>query len=126
MMGGTGRVSGGGYAEYTCVPASQVIAFHSELDRATLGAVPEMLQTSYGSLTIGLDAHAGQSILIRGGTSSVGMTTAVLARQRGMIVLATTRNPAKRAALTGIGRRPGAHRRRPHRPPGPSHPRARS
>ena len=82
MMGGTGRVSGGGYAEYTCVPASQVIAFRSELDRATLGAVPEMLQTSYGSLTIGLDAHAGQSILIRGGTSSVGMTTAVLALQR--------------------------------------------
>jgi NADPH:quinone reductase-like Zn-dependent oxidoreductase len=62
-----------------------------------------MLQTSYGSLTIGLDAHAGQSILIRGGTSSVGMTTAVLARQRDMTVLATTRNPAKRAALTGIG-----------------------
>jgi NADPH2:quinone reductase len=103
MMGGTGRVSGGGYAEYTCVPASQVIAFRSELERATLGAVPEMRQTSYGSLTIGLDAHAGQSILIRGGTSSVGMTTAVLARQRGMTVLATTRNPAKRAALTGIG-----------------------
>jgi NADPH:quinone reductase-like Zn-dependent oxidoreductase len=103
MMGGMGRVFDGGYAEYTCVPASQVIAFHSELDWATLGAVPEMLQTSYGSLTIGLDAHAGQSILIRGGTSSVGMTTAVLARQRDMTVLATTRNPAKQAALTGIG-----------------------
>jgi predicted dinucleotide-binding enzyme len=51
MMGGMGRVFDGGYAEYTCVPASQVIAFHSELDWATLGAVPEMLQTSYGSLT---------------------------------------------------------------------------
>ena len=31
------------------------------------------------------------------------MTTAMLARQRGMTVLATTRNHAKRAALTGIG-----------------------
>ena len=84
-------------------PAGQVIAFRSDLDWATLGAFPEMLQTSYGSLTIGLDARPGQSILIRGGTSSVGMATAVLAKQRGMTVLATTRSPAKRAALAGIG-----------------------
>jgi NADPH2:quinone reductase len=76
MMGGMGRVFDGGYAEYTCVPATQVIAFRSDLDWATLGAVPEMLQTSHGSLTIGLDAQPGQSILIRGGTSSVGMATA--------------------------------------------------
>src|SRR4249919_2900986 len=44
MMGGMGRTFDGGYAEYTCVPASQVIAFRSELDWATIGAVPEMLQ----------------------------------------------------------------------------------
>src|SRR5438270_6477056 len=103
MMGGMGRTFDGGYAEYTCVPASQVIPFASDLEWSVLGAVPEMLQTSYGSLTIGLDAQAGQSLLIRGGTSSVGMATAVLARQRDMTVLATTRNPAKRAALTGAG-----------------------
>src|SRR5229473_3505779 len=103
MMGGMGRVFDGGYAEYTCVPAAQVIAFRSDLDWATLGALPEMLQTSYGSLTIGLDAEPGQSILIRGGTSSVGMATAVLAKQRNMTVLSTTRSPAKTTALTGIG-----------------------
>jgi NADPH:quinone reductase len=62
-----------------------------------------MLQTSYGSLTVGLDVRAGQSLLIRGGTSSVGMAAAVLAKQRDLTVLATTRNPAKRAALTRVG-----------------------
>jgi NADPH2:quinone reductase len=103
MMGGMGRTFDGGYAEYTCVPADQVIAFSSALDWSTLGAVPEMLQTAYGSLTIGLDAQPGQSILIRGGTSSVGMATAVLAKQQGMTVVATTRNPAKASALTGAG-----------------------
>lgn len=103
MMGGMGRTFDGGYAEYTCVPAAQVIAFHSDLDWATLGAVPEMLQTAYGSLTVGLDAQPGQSILIRGGTSSVGMATAILAKQRHMTVLSTTRNPDKAPALTGIG-----------------------
>lgn len=103
MMGGMGRTYDGGYAEYTCVPVSQVIPFTSTLDWATLGAVPEMLQTSNGSLTVGLDAQPGQSILIRGGTSSVGMTTAILAKGRGMTVLATTRNPDKTGALEQIG-----------------------
>jgi NADPH:quinone reductase len=103
LMGGMGRAFDGGYAEYTCVPASQVVPFRSRLDWPVLGAVPEMLQTAHGSLDVGLDARTGQSILVRGGTSSVGMATAVLARQRGMTVLATTRNPAKAAALTGVG-----------------------
>jgi len=103
MMGGMGRQFDGGYAEYTCVPVDQVIPFTSELDWATLGAVPEMLQTAYGSLTVGLDGQPGQSILIRGGTSSIGMATTILAKQRGMTVLSTTRDPARAASLTAIG-----------------------
>lgn len=103
LMGGMGRTFDGGYAEYTCVPAAQVVGFASDLDWATLGAVPEMLQTSYGSLTVGLDAKPGQSILIRGGTSSIGMATAILAKQQGMTVLSTTRTPDKAAALTAVG-----------------------
>src|SRR5205085_3616282 len=103
MMGGMGRTFDGGYAEYTCVPAGQVIGFDTDLEWSTVGAVPEMLQTAYGSLTVGLDARPGQSILIRGGTSSVGMAAAVLAKQRQMIVLSTTRNPAKAQALTDLG-----------------------
>jgi NADPH2:quinone reductase len=51
MMGGMGPTFDGGYAEYTCVPASQVIQFASDLEWSILGAVPEMLQTAYGSLT---------------------------------------------------------------------------
>ncbi|MDH4147883.1 MAG: zinc-binding alcohol dehydrogenase family protein [Acidimicrobiia bacterium] len=103
MMGGMGRVFDGGYAEYTCVPASQVLPFASDLGWATLGAIPEMLQTAHGSLTIGLDLSAGDTILVRGGTSSVGMATAVLAKQRGATVLSTTRNADKRGALEAIG-----------------------
>jgi NADPH:quinone reductase-like Zn-dependent oxidoreductase len=103
MMGGMGRTFDGGYAEYTCVPAAQVLAFSSALDWSLLGAVPEMLQTAYGSLTVGLDARPGQSILIRGGTSSIGMAAAILAKRQGMTVLATTRKPAKASALTGVG-----------------------
>ncbi|MEU4238479.1 hypothetical protein [Actinoplanes sp. NPDC026619] len=95
MMGGMGRVFDGGYAEYTCVPAGQVIPFRSDLDWAVLGAVPEMLQTAYGSLTVALDSQPGETLLIRGGTSSVGMAAAVLARRQGMTVLSTTRSPRR-------------------------------
>jgi NADPH:quinone reductase-like Zn-dependent oxidoreductase len=103
LMGGMGRVFDGGYAEYTCVPARQVIAFESELPWSVIGAIPEMLQTAHGSLTIGLDIRPGQSLLIRGGTSSVGMAAAILAKRRGLTVLASTRDEAKREALAAIG-----------------------
>ncbi len=103
MMGGMGRTFDGGYAEYTSVPASQVIGFTSELEWSILGAVPEMLQTANGSLRVGLNAQPGESILIRGGTSSIGMATAVLAKQQGMTVFSTTRNPEKAGALSDLG-----------------------
>ncbi len=103
MMGGMGRTFDGGYAEYTCVPVRQTVPFTSDLDWATLGAVPEMLQTSYGSLTVGLDAQPDQTILIRGGTSSIGLATAVLAKRLGMTVLSTTRNPERTDVLRSVG-----------------------
>jgi NADPH2:quinone reductase len=103
MMGGMGRTFDGGYAEFTCVPAGQLIAFRSELSWELLGAVPEMLQTAYGSLTTGLDAQPGQTLVVRGGTSSVGMAAAVLAKRMGLVVVSTTRSPAKVARLREIG-----------------------
>lgn len=103
MMGGMGRTFDGGYAEYTSVPAKQVIAFRSDLSWELLGAVPEMLQTAYGSLTTGLDAQPGQTLFVRGGTSSVGMAAAVLAKRNGLQVISTTRSPAKVARLKAIG-----------------------
>jgi NADPH:quinone reductase-like Zn-dependent oxidoreductase len=93
MMGGMGRTLDGGYAEYAIVPRSQVIPFRSDLSWETLGAIPETLQTAYGSLTTGLDLQMGQSLLIRGGTSALGLVTTTLAKEIGATVIATTRKP---------------------------------
>lgn len=103
MMGGMGRAYDGSYAEYTRVPRPSVFPVQTDLDWATFGALPEMFQTSNGSLTTGLQIKAGQTILIRGGTSSIGMTSAALAHQRGLTVLSTTRDPKKTGALRAIG-----------------------
>jgi len=103
MMGGMGRAFDGGYAEYVAVPAGIVVPFTSSLGWDVLGAVPEMLQTAAGSLRVGLEAVDGQSILIRGGTSSIGLALATLGAMRGMTVYSTTRNPDSRELLEAAG-----------------------
>lgn len=103
MMGGMGREFDGGYAEYVVVPADLVIAFRSDLPWDVLGALPEMLQTAAGSLRVGLEARDGQSVLIRGGSSSIGLAIATLAHGRGMTVLSTTRLESRRALLESVG-----------------------
>lgn len=103
MMGGMGRVFDGGYAEYTAVPRELLIPFDSDLPWEVLGAVPETLQTAYGSLTTGLDLRAGQSLLIRGGTSALGFAAAALAVDIGATVLATTRRAERLAVLREHG-----------------------
>lgn len=103
VLGGMGRVFDGGYAEYVVVPRRQVIPFSSTLPWAVLGAVPETLQTAHGSLGIGLDLQRGQTLLIRGGTSALGLAATALAKDRGATVFATTRQPERAAALRAHG-----------------------
>ncbi len=102
-MGHMGRAYDGGYAEYTSVPLGQVMALKTTLDWAELGALPEMVQTAHGALTKALQCKPGESLLIRGGTTSVGLTAAVLAKQMGLTVAATSRKPERAEMLRANG-----------------------
>jgi NADPH:quinone reductase-like Zn-dependent oxidoreductase len=102
-MGGLGREFDGGYAEYTCVPVAQVQAIKTELPWETLGALPEMLETAWGSLFKSLHLETGERLLIRGGTTSVGLAAAAIAKKHGASVAATTRNPGRARLLRENG-----------------------
>lgn len=103
IMGGMGRQFDGSYAEYTLVPHESVFSLHTRMPWERLGALPEMLQTTHGSLYTALEIDRAKSLLVRGGTSSIGMAALALAKMAGLRVGTTTRDPKKAAELTAAG-----------------------
>lgn len=103
LMGGMGRFFDGGYAEYTLVPEAQVFSFESDLEWEIIAAIPEMYQTANGALNHALQIEGGETLLIRGGTSSVGLLAAQLARLKGLEIISTTRNESKFEVLKNNG-----------------------
>ena len=104
VMGEMGREFDGGYAEYTLLPNSLLMPVRTTLPWPILAALPETYLTAQGSLdALGVGAGARGRLLIRGGTSSVGMAAASIASGYGVTVAATTRRPGKAGALTAAG-----------------------
>jgi NADPH2:quinone reductase len=85
------------------VPLEIVFPFQSNLPWSTLGAIPEMFQTVSGSLNQALELKTNELLLLRGGTSSIGMLACQLAKTMGATVISTTRNPNKEQALKENG-----------------------
>lgn len=103
FMGGMGREYDGSYEEYTVLPGSIVYPVESRLPWEILGVIPEMYQTVHGSLHLALKIQKGESLLIRGGSSSVGLLAARIAKNMGVKVIATTRKAAKEKLLRENG-----------------------
>lgn len=102
IMGEMGRAFDGGYAEYALLPDRLLMPLRTGLDWASLAALPETYMTAHGSLEA-LGLRSGQTLLVRGGSSSVGLAALSLAADLGARVIATTRNPEKSEKLRAAG-----------------------
>ncbi|MEM7118762.1 MAG: zinc-binding dehydrogenase [Chloroflexota bacterium] len=102
-MGGLGRSHDGSYAEYTLVPASQVMPIETSLSWADFGALPEMYFTAWGVVHEAMAIQPGQTVLVRAATSSVGRAAIDILKDMGCTVIATTRKEEKRPILLEAG-----------------------
>lgn len=103
LMGGMGRSRSGSYAQYVAVPSACVVPVRSTLDWADLAALPESYATAWSCLHDNLSLRRGDTILIRGGTSALGLAALDLARHAGARTIATVRGPERAAAARANG-----------------------
>jgi len=103
LMGGLGRTINGSYAEYTRAPVANVALIDVDLPWAELAAIPETYATAWTCLFRNLKTEKGQTLVIRGATSSLGQAAVNLAVNAGTKVIATTRSAARFAMLDGLG-----------------------
>jgi NADPH:quinone reductase-like Zn-dependent oxidoreductase len=104
VMGEMGREFDGGCAEYALLPNSLLMPVTTTLPWDVLAALPETYLTAQGALdAVGALPGGRGRLLIRGGTSSVGMAAASIAAGHGVETAATTRRHSKIDALTAAG-----------------------
>lgn len=103
LMGGLGRTINGSYAQYTRVRATNVALMEADLPWADLAAMPETYAVAWTCLFRNLNLKAGQTLVLRGATSSLGQAALKLAVGAGARVVATTRNRGRFAMLEELG-----------------------
>jgi putative PIG3 family NAD(P)H quinone oxidoreductase len=95
--------NGGGYAEYCVVPAGQALPIPAGLSRIEAAAIPETYFTVWANLFDIAHAAAGDTVLVHGGSSGIGITTIVLCKELGINVIATAGSSDKCDAVRELG-----------------------
>lgn len=95
--------NGGGYAEYCVVPAAQALPVPARLSRIEAAAIPETYFTVWANLFDIARAAAGDTVLVHGGSSGIGITTIVLCKELGINVIATAGSAEKCDAVRELG-----------------------
>ncbi len=95
--------NGGGYAEYCAAPETQALPWPSGYDAVRAAALPENFFTVWANVFIHGRLVAGESLLVHGGTSGIGITALQLAKAFGATVYATAGSDEKVAACLALG-----------------------
>lgn len=96
-------VNGGGYAEYALAPAAQCLPIPRDFSYIEAAALPETFFTVWSNLWQRAKLKAGESLLIHGGTSGIGITAIQLAIAFGVKVFATAGSAEKCKAIEALG-----------------------
>jgi NADPH2:quinone reductase len=99
----TALTNGGAYAEYCAAPEAQALPWPAGYDAIRAAALPETYFTVFANLFGHGRLAAGETVLIHGGTSGIGVTAIQLAKAFGATVHATAGSPAKVAACLELG-----------------------
>lgn len=103
MMGGMMMARDGSYAEYVTAPVNNVYAVNVEISWEELATLPQAYGTVWVALDHSLKIKAGETLLVRGASSSVGLAAMAYAKSKGLTVIATTRNKANIHRLKSFG-----------------------
>ncbi|HBK09168.1 MAG TPA: NAD(P)H-quinone oxidoreductase [Acetobacteraceae bacterium] len=95
--------NGGGYAEYCTAPAPQCLPWPKGYDAVRAGALPETSFTVWANLFQLGQLSKGQTALVHGGTSGIGVTAIQFAREFGARIFATAGSDEKVAACLKLG-----------------------
>jgi NADPH2:quinone reductase len=101
--GGKSGSINGSYAELTLVPATNVVKIATDRPWEEFAVIPESYATAWTCLYGNLQIEKGQTLLLRGATSSLGQAALNIAANAGLNVIATTRNLARSEKLLGLG-----------------------
>lgn len=96
-------VTGGGYAEYCCVPAAEAIAVPDTLSDAQAAAIPEAFLTAWLNLITLGNLQSGASVFVHAGASGVGSMAIQLAHHWGARVYAAAGTADKRQLCMTLG-----------------------
>ena len=96
-------LGGGGYAEYAVVDARHVLPIPQGLDEVAAAALPETVFTVYANVFEHGALRAGETLLVHGATSGIGVMAIQLAKAAGARVVATARGAEKAAAALELG-----------------------
>ena len=96
-------LGGGGYAEKAVVDARHVLPIPEGLDFTQAAALPETVFTVWANVFEGGALKAGETLLVHGATSGIGVTAIQMARAAGARVVATSRGADKTRAARDLG-----------------------
>ena len=96
-------VAGGGYAEYCVAPVAQCLPVPQGLSDVEAASLPETFFTVWSNVFDRARLQAGETLLVQGGSSGIGVTAIQLARARGATVIVTAGSDEKCAACLALG-----------------------